>query len=118
MIFHPNFATLTLVYFHSFINYRYDLTIACRDIGLGKIHVPELLGKVHIDPITAENAYETKLDSGRVKNERLLGLLQRYTNRHSFSEREVQEQKQQQTKTLSNVHVNGHLQEEAETITV
>jgi hypothetical protein len=85
-------------------NYSYDLTVACRDIGLGKLHVPELLGKVYIDPITAENAYETKLDSGRIKNERLLGLLNRYINRHSFSEREIQEQ---ELKEHLSVHING-----------
>lgn len=64
---------------------RYDLMIACRDIGEGKLHIPELLGKVKIDPINADGAYETKLASTRVQNECLLGLLRRYTNRQSFS---------------------------------
>jgi glutamate--cysteine ligase catalytic subunit len=63
----------------------YDLMIACRDIGEGKLHVPELLGNIEIDPITTDGAYQTKLDSTRVKNEKLLGLLNRYTNRKSFS---------------------------------
>lgn len=61
--------------------------IACRDIGEGKLHIPELLGDMKIDPITPEGAYETKLDSTRVQNEQLLGLLRRYTNRKSFNKR-------------------------------
>jgi glutamate--cysteine ligase catalytic subunit len=63
----------------------YDLMVACRDIGEGKLHIPELLGGVRIDPITTEGAYETKLDSKRVQNEQILSLLQRYTNRSAFS---------------------------------
>ena len=58
---------------------------ACKDIGEGKLHVPELLGDFKIDPITKEGAYDVKLDSKRVQNERVLQLLQRYTNRKSFS---------------------------------
>jgi len=64
----------------------YDLMIICKDIGEGNIQVPELLGNVTIDKITAEGAYETKLDSKRVKNDRILQLLSRYQNRESFSE--------------------------------
>lgn len=64
----------------------YDLMEACRDIGLGKLHVPELLGNdIFIDPITAEGAYEVKLDSHGVQNDRLLALLRRYSNRQAFS---------------------------------
>ena len=59
--------------------------IACRDIGEGRMHVPELLGDIVIDPITADGAYETKLDSTRVQNEKLLGLLRRYTSRRAFN---------------------------------
>jgi glutamate--cysteine ligase catalytic subunit len=62
----------------------YDLMMACRDIGQGNLHIPELLGNVTIDPITADGAYETKLDSTRVQNDQLLGLLRRYTSRKSF----------------------------------
>jgi glutamate--cysteine ligase catalytic subunit len=62
----------------------YDLMMACRDIGQGNLHIPELLGNVMIDPITADGAYETKLDSTRVQNDQLLGLLRRYTSRKSF----------------------------------
>jgi hypothetical protein len=58
----------------------------CRDIGEGKLHIPELLGNIKIDPVTSEDAYEVKLDSTRVQNERLLGILERYTNRKSFFE--------------------------------
>jgi len=62
----------------------YDLMTACRDIGEGRLHVPELLGNVTIKPITSEGAYGVKLDSGRVQNDQLLGLLKRYTHRKSF----------------------------------
>lgn len=63
---------------------RYDLMIMCRDIGEGQVHVPELTGRERIEPITPDGAYEVKLDSGRVQNERLLQLLHRYTRRQSF----------------------------------
>lgn len=65
----------------------YDLMIECRDIGEGTLHIPEMLGDITIDPITADGAYETKLDSTRVQNDQLLGLLRRYTGRKSFSGR-------------------------------
>jgi len=61
----------------------YDLLIACTEIGEGKLHVPELLGDVFIEEITTEGAYDTKLDSKRVQNKRVLELLQRYTRRQS-----------------------------------
>lgn len=67
----------------------YDLLLACKDIGEGKLHIPELLGDVHIDPISTAGAYDTKLDSGRVRNKRILELLQRYKQRtSSFAENE------------------------------
>jgi len=59
----------------------YDLVKTCTDIGLGKIHVPELLGDVVIDPVTEEGAYEVKLESTRAQNDRILELLQRYKSR-------------------------------------
>mmetsp|Transcript_29762 Transcript_29762/g.81748 ORF Transcript_29762/g.81748 Transcript_29762/m.81748 type:complete len:995 (-) Transcript_29762:98-3082(-) len=62
----------------------YDLMIACKEIGEGKLHVPELLGDVRIEPITAEGAYDAKLGSNRANNEQLLDLLRRYTNRSAF----------------------------------
>ena len=58
---------------------------ACKDIGEGKLHVPELLGDFKIDPITQDGAYDVKLDSKRVQNETVLQLLRRYTNRKAFS---------------------------------
>jgi glutamate--cysteine ligase catalytic subunit len=61
----------------------YDLMCTCRDIGEGKLHIPELLGDVKIDLITPDGAYGVKLDSTRTQNETLLTLLQRYTNRRS-----------------------------------
>jgi hypothetical protein len=36
--------------------------IACKDIGMGKLHIPELLGSVHIDPITTERTYHVTLE--------------------------------------------------------
>jgi glutamate--cysteine ligase catalytic subunit len=57
--------------------------IACKEIGEGKLHVPELLGDINIDPISTEGAYDTKLDSKRVQNKQVLQLLQRYTQRTS-----------------------------------
>eukprot|EP00542_Grammatophora_oceanica_P009477 CAMPEP_0194027776 /NCGR_PEP_ID=MMETSP0009_2-20130614/1846_1 /TAXON_ID=210454 /ORGANISM="Grammatophora oceanica, Strain CCMP 410" /LENGTH=925 /DNA_ID=CAMNT_0038666947 /DNA_START=219 /DNA_END=2996 /DNA_ORIENTATION=- len=63
----------------------YDLMQTCKEIGLGQLHVPELLDGVKIDEITAEGAYEVKLDSQRLQNERILQLLRRYKGRKSFS---------------------------------
>ena len=65
------------------ISTRYDLMIACKDIGEGKLHVPEMLGDVRIKEITTDGAYQTKLDSKRVTNQRIVELLQRYTKRQS-----------------------------------
>jgi glutamate--cysteine ligase catalytic subunit len=64
----------------------YDLTKACRDIGEGQLHIPELLGNIKIEPIKAEDAYEVKLESTRVQNGRVLELLQRYASRKSFGD--------------------------------
>lgn len=61
----------------------YDLMVACKQIGEGKLHVPELLGDIRIKEITTDGAYETKLDSRRVTNERIVELLQRYKKRQS-----------------------------------
>lgn len=63
----------------------YDLVRMCTDIGLGSVHVPELLGDVTVDPVTAEGAYEVLLDSKRAQNERILELLQRYKTRSASS---------------------------------
>ena len=62
----------------------YDLMIACKEIGEGKRHVPEMLGNVHIDPITPDGAYDVKLGSDRAHNEQVLELLRRYTHRKAF----------------------------------
>jgi glutamate--cysteine ligase catalytic subunit len=62
----------------------YDLVKLCADIGLGNVHIPELLGDIKIDPVTTEGAYEIKLDSKRAQNARVLELLQRYKTRNSF----------------------------------
>ena len=63
--------------------YSYDLMVACKEVGEGTRHVSELLGDLKIRPISTDGAYQTKLDSKRVTNERILELLQRYTRRHS-----------------------------------
>ena len=65
--------------------HAYDLMLACRDIGEGKLHVPELLGNVKIAPISPDGAYDTKLDSTRAQNDRVMELLRRYTNRKAFN---------------------------------
>jgi len=59
------------------------LLVACKDIGEGRLHVPELLGDFRIKEITTDGAYQTKLDSKRVTNQRIVELLQRYTKRTS-----------------------------------
>ena len=41
----------------------YDLAIACKAIGEGTRHEPELLGDIKIDPIRADGAYDVKLDA-------------------------------------------------------
>jgi glutamate--cysteine ligase catalytic subunit len=66
----------------------YDLMVACKEIGEGKLHVPELLGGVKIRPITTDGAYQTKLESKRVTNQRIVQLLQRYTKRKSVFDTE------------------------------
>ena len=63
---------------------RYDLMVACNEIGLGKRAAPELLGDVVIRPILESEAYQTKLDSKRVTNKQVLSLLERYSSRKNF----------------------------------
>jgi hypothetical protein len=57
--------------------------MACKEIGEGKLHIPELLGDIEIEPITTEGAYDTKLESKRLQNKKIIELLQRYTKRTS-----------------------------------
>jgi len=69
----------------------YDLMVACKEIGEGTRHVPELLGDLTFDQITTEGAYDVKLDSKLVHdNCQLLDLLKRYSGRIS-SERSTNE---------------------------
>lgn len=64
--------------------------IACEEIGLGKLHVPELLGDVHIKPVTADGAYNVKLDTSKeAKNAQISRLLRRYARRGSISGKKV-----------------------------
>mmetsp|Transcript_48751 Transcript_48751/g.72410 ORF Transcript_48751/g.72410 Transcript_48751/m.72410 type:complete len:877 (+) Transcript_48751:64-2694(+) len=63
----------------------YDLMIACKEIGEGTRHEPDMLGDMKIREITKQGAYDVKLDSKRVQNDKeLLDLLSRYTHRESF----------------------------------
>ena len=84
------FITLPAIIFHSESYYRfntldrYDLMIACKEIGEGKRAVPELLGDVVIKPISAADAYVKKLESKRVNNEQIIALLGRYAARKTF----------------------------------
>ena len=73
-------------------SFRYDLLIACKEIGEGKRAAPELLGDVVIKPILASDAYQTKLDSTRVvSNDHIRSLLQRYAARKTkFDESAVE----------------------------
>jgi len=66
----------------------YDLLVASKDIGEGKLCVPELLGDVKVREIKVDGAYSTKLDSKRVTNKRIVELLQRYTKRQSVFDTE------------------------------
>eukprot|EP00586_Coscinodiscus_wailesii_P019552 CAMPEP_0172506918 /NCGR_PEP_ID=MMETSP1066-20121228/199582_1 /TAXON_ID=671091 /ORGANISM="Coscinodiscus wailesii, Strain CCMP2513" /LENGTH=921 /DNA_ID=CAMNT_0013284207 /DNA_START=183 /DNA_END=2948 /DNA_ORIENTATION=- len=61
----------------------YDLMIACKEIGEGERHVPELLGDLRIKPIKPDGSWDVKLDSKTVRNDDILELLRRYTNRKS-----------------------------------
>jgi len=62
----------------------YDLMVACKQIGEGTLHAPELLGDMKIKEITTENAYDIKLDSRRAHNSQILDLLQTYRHRKPF----------------------------------
>jgi len=64
----------------------YDLTVACNEIGEGTRHEPDLLGDIHIRPISTDGCYDVKLDAKKVENNDLVGLLSRYANRQSFSD--------------------------------
>jgi len=63
----------------------YDLMVACKQIGEGTLHVPELLGDMKIKPVSTEGAYDVKLESRRAHNRQILDLLQQYTNRKPFN---------------------------------
>merc|ERR1712151_677587 len=62
----------------------YDLMVACKQIGEGTLHVPELLGDMKIKQVTTEDAYDVKLDSRRAHNGQILDLLQTYRHRKPF----------------------------------
>lgn len=58
----------------------HDLMIACRDIGEGTRHCPELLGNIQIEKIRAEDAYGSVLAGKLSSNERSV-LVQRLISR-------------------------------------
>ena len=58
--------------------------VACKQIGEGTLHVPELLGDIKIKPVTTEDAFDVKLESRRAQNSKILDLLQTYRNRKPF----------------------------------
>ncbi len=80
---HPNYKGDSVVS-HEI---AYDLMIACKEIGEGKRHEPELLGDFFIDPVSADGAYDVKLEGKALKNDQLFELLSRYTKRQSFAEK-------------------------------
>ena len=71
------------IYILSQIVNRYDLMVACKEIGEGSRHEPSLLGDVRFDPITTASAYDVKLEARKVNNDQLLKLLRRYSKRQS-----------------------------------
>uniref|UniRef100_A0A7S3JZB8 Glutamate--cysteine ligase n=1 Tax=Aureoumbra lagunensis TaxID=44058 RepID=A0A7S3JZB8_9STRA len=77
----------------------YDLLMACHEIGVGRIYVPELLGVEPIAPIVKENAYniqlrrllwennDSKNDDDDDKLNTLQSILDRYAERARLLER-------------------------------
>jgi glutamate--cysteine ligase catalytic subunit len=63
-----------------------DLMMACKEIGEGTRHEPDLLGDFKIDEISTAGAYDVKLEGKKVQNDDLIKLLQRYSHRQSFSD--------------------------------
>jgi len=63
----------------------FDLMQACADIGEGRREAPELLGKVKIEPITPESAYEVPLDAAPFDEEERRRLISRYACRAIMS---------------------------------
>jgi len=61
----------------------FDLMVACKEIGEGTRHEPDLLGSFRIDQVLSAGSYDTKLDSKRVQNDHLIKILHRYTRRDS-----------------------------------
>jgi len=64
----------------------HDLVIACKEIGEGTRHEPDLLGDMHVKPIKIDGAYDVKLNAKKVENGDLVQLLRRYADRQSFSD--------------------------------
>lgn len=64
----------------------FDLMVACKEIGEGTRHEPDLLDGFEIDEISTEGAYDVKLEGRKAQNDDILKLLQRYSHRQSFSD--------------------------------
>jgi glutamate--cysteine ligase catalytic subunit len=65
----------------------YDLVVACKEIGEGFRHEPSLLGDIKIEEVTAEGAFDVKLDSRRLTNLETMKLISRYSQRKHFQGR-------------------------------
>ena len=50
----------------------HDLVIACKEIGEGTRHEPDLLGETRIEPIKTDGAYDVKLNAKKVENDDLV----------------------------------------------
>jgi len=83
------------ILFFIFYVKRYDLMMACHQIGLGLRHEPELLGDIIIEPVTVNGAYDVKLDAKRVHNDHLVELLRRYSERTSFTDNKERNRSQE-----------------------
>ena len=79
---HPSYAGDSIVT----SEIAHDLMLACKEIGEGTRHEPDLLGDFKIDEISTAGAYDVKLEGKKVQNDDLIKLLQRYSNRQSFSD--------------------------------
>lgn len=70
----------------------HDLLRACHDVGVGTVHVPELLGVEPIAPVVKENAYNVQLAHVHLesKDDTLAAILERYAERARLVERRTQ----------------------------
>jgi glutamate--cysteine ligase catalytic subunit len=62
----------------------YDLVMACKRIGEGRMQCPDLLGDVVIDPIFATEAYPVALSGDKLRISERSKLFAAYLNREPF----------------------------------